>query len=78
MERVLADVRKDTDAARREEERKAKAAEVGEQYRAVRDRKDHRGERDVGSLEIPAIVMDEGVRMTRECLEAVVEVEPRI
>lgn len=76
MERVLADVREDTDAARREEERKAKSTELGEQYKVVRDRKDQRVERDMGSLELPAIVMDEGVKMTRECLEAVVEVEP--
>jgi hypothetical protein len=76
MEQVMADVRDDTNAARREDERKRQATEIGEQYKGARDRRDHRGERDVGSLEIPAIVMDEGVRMTRECLEAVVEVEP--
>lgn len=67
MARVLADVRADTEAAaRREEEEEGGGA----------GRRDRRGEREGGGLEVPEAVVREGVRLTRECLEQVVEVEP--
>jgi len=76
MARVLADVRADTAAARRDEEARRSAEELGQTYEPTPDPGDERRRRSVGSLEVPRRVVDEGVRVTRECLEAVVEVEP--
>jgi hypothetical protein len=76
MARVLADVRADTAAARREDERRRGAEARGEMYEPVIEEGDERGRREGGSLEVPKRVVEEGVRVTRECLEAVVEVEP--
>lgn len=73
MARVLADVRADTEAARREEGRR-KREEAGEVLEE-RGQKRRMG-RDGGGLEVPRAVVEEGVKLTRECLEAVVEVEP--
>ncbi|OBT66837.1 hypothetical protein VE03_04038 [Pseudogymnoascus sp. 23342-1-I1] len=73
VERVLADIRDDTNMARQEAGRRKVAEERGEAY--VRDVRDRRGREGAG-LEVPAVVMQEGVRITRECLEMVVEVRP--
>ncbi|OBT48922.1 hypothetical protein VE00_00695 [Pseudogymnoascus sp. WSF 3629] len=77
MERVMADIREDTNAARREEGARKRAEERGEVYTGGGGgSRDRRGEREGGGLEIPEVVMKEGVRITRECLEMVVEVRP--
>lgn len=74
MARVLADVRADTNAARREAENKKLAESMGEAYGSMGlDRMDWRSLREVGSLELPQVVVEEGVRLTREALEQVVE-----
>lgn len=72
MEQVLNDIRADTNAARRQ----IAVEEEGGVYKAETDERDKRAEREVGGLEIPKVVMEEGVRITRECLEMVVEVRP--
>ncbi|OBT77066.1 hypothetical protein VF21_02944 [Pseudogymnoascus sp. 05NY08] len=78
MEQVMADIREDTNAARREAGARKRAEERGEVYTGGggggggRDRR----EREGGGLEVPECVMREGVRITRECLEMVVEVRP--
>ncbi len=76
MARVLADVRADTGAARREEENKKLATEMVEEYIGGLDRNDWRSLRETGSLELPKDVVDEGVRLTREALAEIVEVGP--
>lgn len=74
MARVLADVRADTNAARREAENKKLAESMGEVYESNGlDRMDWRSLREVGSLELPQRVVEEGVRLTRKALEQVVE-----
>ena len=52
------------------------AFDSGKEYVAERDERDMRGQREGGSLEIPIVVLNEGVRITRECLETVVELGP--
>ncbi|KFY00319.1 hypothetical protein O988_03357 [Pseudogymnoascus sp. VKM F-3808] len=76
IEKVLADIRSDTNAARREAAARRQAEEKGEPVGVTKDKRDVRATREAGSLEIPAVVMQEGVRITRECLETVVEVRP--
>lgn len=74
MARVLADVRADTNAARREAENKHLTEEIGEEWQGNGlDRNDWRSLRENGSLELPQSVVEEGVRLTREALEQVVE-----
>jgi hypothetical protein len=68
MSRVLADVQADTVAAR--------AAEAENDGSLDGDVLDLRGTREGGSLEVPRVVMEEGIRVTREALEQIVEVEP--
>ena len=73
MARVLADVRADTSAARREAENRKLAQEMGEEYvDNGLDRNDWRSLRDVGSLELPEEFVQEGVRLVKESLEQVV------
>lgn len=78
MARVLADVRADTNAARREEEAKKRALAMGEDWdpstMSGLDRNDWRRTRECGSLEVPKEVVEEGVRLVRESLSDVVEV----
>lgn len=83
MARVLADVRADTNAARREEESRKRALALGEEWTGTAgglggngglDRNDWRGTRECGSLEVPREVVEEGVRLVRESLDSVVEV----
>ena len=74
MARVLADVRADTNAARREAENKRLTEDIGEEWQGNGlDRNDWRSLRENGSLELPQGVIEEGVRLTREALEQVVE-----
>lgn len=75
MEQVLADIREDTNAARRESAARKRAEERGEEFVGAGGR-DRRAGREGGGLEIPGVVLEEGVRITRECLETVVEVRP--
>ena len=77
MARVLADVRADTNAARREEEARKRAEAIGVEWEGnTLDRNDWRRQREGGSLEVPKKIVQEGVRLTRESLEQVVEVTP--
>jgi hypothetical protein len=64
MSRVLEDIKSDSDAARKAESNGVNGKEK---------EKEGRGEKGV-SLALPKGVVDEGLKVTRECLELVCEV----
>lgn len=68
MSRVLEDIKADSEAARKSE---VSSNGVNGQEKNVRP--EGRGEKGV-SLALPKTVVEEGVRITRECLELVCEV----
>jgi hypothetical protein len=68
MSRVLEDIKTDADAAR-----KAEASSNGVNGKDKEGKVEGRGEKGA-SLALPRTVVDEGVRVTRECLELVCEV----
>ncbi|RFU28844.1 hypothetical protein B7463_g7482, partial [Scytalidium lignicola] len=69
MERVLADVRRDT-----EESREKEAAEIGDATGKSNSNGSGGGGGGEGKLALPKNVVEEGVRITRECLEQVCEI----
>jgi len=62
MERVMEDVRRDTENARK----------AADEKRNLNGNAEKTGQNESG-LAIPRVVEDEGVRVTRECLESVIE-----
>ncbi|KAH8801644.1 hypothetical protein F5884DRAFT_522727 [Xylogone sp. PMI_703] len=69
MEKVLEDVKRDTEAARVKE-----AAENGDAVAKSNSNGNNSGGAGEGKLALPKNVVDEGVRITRECLEQVCEI----
>jgi hypothetical protein len=70
MARVLDDIKADTAAARSQEAKENGAGAAGTTGKPVP------GKGEVGkSLALPKSVVEEGVRITKECLDLVVEVE---